>query len=110
MILAAVQQAHRRHQQTLERLHGQKITLGGVTLTAAVFREAVRYQRDDDGVWRPVQTLIATVLKTRLRTAPAKQTVLVNDGDSFQVDQVDGHNQTDIAWVITASRKLPAPT
>jgi hypothetical protein len=62
------------------------------------------------GLWQRVQPLNATVLKSLLRTAPAKRSVLTYAGVDYQVDDVAGQNDADVAWLIKAERKLPLPS
>jgi hypothetical protein len=61
-------------------------------------------QRQEDGVWVPFQSLTALVLKTALATPPKSRKALVHNGETWRIDNVGGHQATEAAWVITASR------
>lgn len=108
---AAVRDAALRHQRHAEAHHGKRITIGTATMTAAVILGAVQHRMDTaTGLWHRVQPLTATVLKSLLRTAPAKRSVLTYAGVDYQVDDVAGQNDADVAWLIKAERKLPSPS
>lgn len=111
MTLAAVQAAKKRHQQSLETLHAGTITIAGASYAAAVILGRVQHRMDGtSGLWRQVQPLTVTVLKTRLATAPAKKSVITFGAFDYQVDEVAGHNAQDVFWTLKAERKLPSPS
>jgi len=107
---AAVREAALRHQRHAEAHHGKRITIGTATMTAAVILGAVQHRMDENGVYRRIQPITVTVLKSLLPTAPAKKSVITYAGADYQVDEVAGQNAADVAWHIKAERKLPAPS
>lgn len=103
--------ARQRAQAAIERDYGGGFSIGGTSYDAAVHLDPVVRVMNDSGNWESRQTLHASVLKTRMPTPPARQAVLIHGGISYKVDgEIGGQNTVDVAWQITASRKLPSPS
>jgi len=107
---AALLKARQRAQTALERDYGGSFSIGGTTYTGAVSLDSINRVLNDSGNWESRQTIHVSVLKTRMPTPPARLAELVHSSISFKVDgEIGGQNALDVAWLITASRKLPAP-
>ncbi|MDP1587073.1 MAG: hypothetical protein Q8M07_04990 [Prosthecobacter sp.] len=103
--------ARRRAQTAIERDYGGTITIGGMSYSGAVHLDPVLRVMNDSGNWESRQTLHASILKAQMPTPPARLAVLAHGGISYKVDgEIGGQNAVDVAWLITASRKLPAPS
>ncbi|GEM_PF-1734610 len=120
MTLSAVLSARQRHQTGVmttsglaggkEQLQPGSISIGGTSYVAAVHLGEVQHRMDTTtGLWRRLQPLVATVRKVLLATAPAKKSVITFGTVIYQIDDVAGHNATDLVWTLKAERLLPAP-
>lgn len=86
------------------------VTLGGILYNGAVELKPLRHVQNDNGLWERKQTLRVVILKSLLAAAPAKRAEILHQGITFTVDgDISGFSGNEPAWIITASRKLPAP-
>ena len=103
--------ARQRAQAAFERDYEGTVTIGGTPYSGAVHLDSVVRVMNDSGNWESRQTLHASVLKTKMPSPPARLAVLVHAGITYKVDgEIGGQNAVDVAWLITASRKLPSPS
>jgi hypothetical protein len=108
---ANLRKARQRAQTAIERDYGGSFTIGGTTYTGAVSLDPVTRVQNDTGNWESRQTIHASILKAQMPTPPARLALLAHGGISYKVDgEIGGQNAVDVAWLITASRKLPAPS
>ncbi len=103
--------ARQRAQTAMERDYGGSFSIGGTTYTGAVHLDPVNRVMNDSGNWESRQTIHVSVLKTQMPTPPARRTVLIHANVSYDINgEIGGQNAVDVAWLITASRKLPSPS
>lgn len=109
MSLTALRAAKTAHQRVLEAMHPGVITLAGRNYTAAVQVDAVQVRQNAEGTGlQRLQSLSASVLKTRLNAAPAIGDTLTFDGITWRIGDVAGHDPCEVAWQINARRLLTA--
>ncbi len=107
----ALVKARQRAQTAMERDYGGSFTLGGTSYTGAVHLDPINRVINDSGNWESRQTLHASVLKTQMPTPPERNAIILHAGVSYRVHgEIGGQNAVDVAWQITASRKLPSPS
>lgn len=105
MSLIALKAAKTRHQKSLEAHYPGTITIGGTSYACAVQIGGVEQRQSSTGSgFTPVQILSASVLKSRLPTAPASRSMITSNGQTWRVDQVAGDDACEVAWQITAVR------
>lgn len=103
--------ARQRAQAAIERDYGGSVSIGGTPYSGAVSLDPVTRVQNDTGNWESRQTIHVAVLKTRMPTPPARRAVLIHAGVSYDINgEIGGQNAVDVAWLITASRKLPSPS
>lgn len=106
----AVLAEKQRGESARQAHHTGNVTLAGVSYAAAVHLEPLRHVQNDAGLWEHRQKIRVVIWKSLLAAAPAKKTLLVHDSVTFRVDgDIGGGSAHEPAWVIHASRKLPAP-
>ena len=106
---AAVRESALRHQRHAEAHHGAQITIGSTSAKAAAILGPVRHAPQEDGSgWEKVQTLTVTVLKSTLRTMPAKRTAITYNGVDYLITTIGGQTDQEPAWRIEAQRRSPA--
>ncbi len=109
MSLTALRTAKTAHQRALEAMHPGVITLAGRNYTGAVQVDAVQVRQNAEGTGlQRLQSLSASVLKTRLSAAPAIGDTLTFDGITWRIGDVAGHDPCEVAWQISARRFLTA--
>lgn len=81
------------------------VTIGTVVYPAEIYIGPAEYEPQPDGSGTIyVQRMTARVLKTELRTAPPRQTVLVAESLRFESGKVEGQLTIEPAWIIHGLR------
>lgn len=108
---AALLKARQRAQAAFERDYGGSFTISGTTYTGAVHLDPVVRMLNESGNWENRQILHASVLKTQMPVQPERGALIIFGEHTYRVHgEMGGQNAIDVAWQITASRKLPSPS
>jgi hypothetical protein len=106
----ALAAARQRAQAAIELDYGSTVTIGGTDYACAVMLDALQPVMNDQGLWENRQVIHISILKTLLVTPPGKRAELIHAGITYKVDEeVGGYNAVDVAWQLTAHRKMPSP-